>query len=105
VTHSIHALGMTVRDIQGYLLDLYGVEVSAGLISSVTDGVMMKYGPGRTGRGKRSDFEVSTGALGPTHYMLAKQLVTAHDCRILCVEAGRAWQDHMALRGCGGKIQ
>ena len=31
---------MTVRDIQGHLLDLYGVEVSAGLISSVTDSVM-----------------------------------------------------------------
>jgi putative transposase len=37
---SLYALGMTVRDIQGHLLDLYGVEVSAGLISSVTDSVM-----------------------------------------------------------------
>ena len=31
---------MTVRDIQGHLLDLFGVEVSAGLISAVTDSVM-----------------------------------------------------------------
>src|SRR3984885_1846542 len=37
---SMYALGMTVRDIQGHLHDLYGVEVSAGLISSVTDSVM-----------------------------------------------------------------
>jgi putative transposase len=37
---SMYALGMTVRDIQAHLLDLYGVEVSPGLISSVTDSVM-----------------------------------------------------------------
>jgi transposase-like protein len=30
---------MTVRDIQSQLQDLYGVEVSAGLISNVTDAV------------------------------------------------------------------
>jgi transposase-like protein len=30
---------MTVRDIQAQLQDLYGVEVSAGLISKVTDAV------------------------------------------------------------------
>ena len=37
---SMYARGMTVRDIQGHLLDLYGVNVSAGLISDVTDSVM-----------------------------------------------------------------
>ncbi len=37
---SMYALGMTVRDIQGHLLEMYGVEVSAGLISEVTDSVM-----------------------------------------------------------------
>jgi putative transposase len=31
---------MTVRDIQAQLQELYGVEVSAGLISEVTDEVM-----------------------------------------------------------------
>ncbi len=37
---SMYALGMTVRDIQGHLQDLYGVEVSAALISEVTDSVL-----------------------------------------------------------------
>lgn len=37
---SMYALGMTVRDIQGHLRDMYGVEVSSGLISEVTDSVV-----------------------------------------------------------------
>jgi putative transposase len=37
---SMYALGMTVRDIQGHLHELYGVDVSAALISEVTDSVM-----------------------------------------------------------------
>ncbi len=37
---SMYARGMTVRDIQGHLHEMYGVEVSAGLISEVTDSVM-----------------------------------------------------------------
>ncbi len=36
---SMYALGMTVRDIQGHLHDLYGVNVSPGLISEVTDSI------------------------------------------------------------------
>jgi putative transposase len=36
---SMYALGMTVRDIQGHLHELYGADVSAALISEVTDGV------------------------------------------------------------------
>ena len=36
---SLYARGMSTRDIQGQLQDLYGVEVSAGLISNVTDAV------------------------------------------------------------------
>lgn len=36
---SLYARGMSVRDIQDQLQDLYGVEVSAGLISKVTDAV------------------------------------------------------------------
>lgn len=36
---SLYARGMTVRDIQAQLQDLYGVDVSAGLISKVTDAV------------------------------------------------------------------
>jgi putative transposase len=49
---SMYARGMTVRDIQGHLLDLYGVNVSAGLISDVTDSVMDEVKRGRTGRWK-----------------------------------------------------
>lgn len=37
---SMYARGMTVRDIQGHLHELYGVEVSPDLISRVTDAVM-----------------------------------------------------------------
>ena len=36
---SMYALGMTVRDIQGHLHDMYGVDVSSGLISQVTDSI------------------------------------------------------------------
>lgn len=36
---SLYSRGMSVRDIQAQLQDLYGVEVSAGLISKVTDAV------------------------------------------------------------------
>ena len=36
---SMYALGMTVRDIQSHLQEMYGVEVSAGLISEVTDSI------------------------------------------------------------------
>lgn len=37
---SMYARGMTTREIQGHLQEMYGVEVSPGLISEVTDGVM-----------------------------------------------------------------
>lgn len=37
---SMYARGMTVREIQGHLLDIYGTEVSADLISTVTDSVL-----------------------------------------------------------------
>jgi putative transposase len=36
---SLYARGMTVRDIQAHLADIYGVEVSPDLISKVTDAV------------------------------------------------------------------
>lgn len=36
---SLYSRGMSVRDIQAQLQDLYGVEVSDGLISRVTDAV------------------------------------------------------------------
>jgi putative transposase len=37
---ALYARGMTTREIQGHLLELYGVKVSPALISSVTDAVM-----------------------------------------------------------------
>jgi putative transposase len=37
---SMYARGMTTREIQGHLTEMYGVEVSPTLISNVTDGVM-----------------------------------------------------------------
>ena len=37
---SMYAYGMTTRDIQGHLEEIYGVEVSPELISTVTDGVI-----------------------------------------------------------------
>lgn len=37
---ALYGRGMTVRDIQAQLQDLYGVEVSPGLISQITDGVV-----------------------------------------------------------------
>ena len=37
---SMYARGMTTRDIQGHLKDIYGVDVSPDLISNVTDEVI-----------------------------------------------------------------
>ena len=37
---SMYARGMTVREIQGYLAELYGIEVSPDLISAVTDAIL-----------------------------------------------------------------
>ena len=37
---SLYARGMTVREIQQHLTEIYGAEVSPTLISMVTDGVM-----------------------------------------------------------------
>ncbi len=37
---AMYARGMTVREIQGFLAEMYSVDVSPDLISSVTDAVM-----------------------------------------------------------------
>lgn len=37
---SLYARGMTVREIQGHLEEMYGAEVSPSLISSITDAVI-----------------------------------------------------------------
>ena len=41
---------MTVREIQGFLEEMYGVEVCPDLISTVTDGMVPKCRHGNTGR-------------------------------------------------------
>jgi putative transposase len=38
--HGMYARGLSVREIQGHLLDLYSIEVSPDLISAVTDAVL-----------------------------------------------------------------
>jgi transposase-like protein len=37
---AMYAKGMTTRDIHAYMADIYGVEVSAGMISTITDKVL-----------------------------------------------------------------
>lgn len=37
---SMYAKGMTTRDINSYLQDIYGVEVSAGMVSNITDKIL-----------------------------------------------------------------
>jgi putative transposase len=37
---SMYARGLTVREIQGHLLEIYGIEVSPDLISTITDAVL-----------------------------------------------------------------
>ena len=41
---SMYARGMTVREIQGHLMELYGLDVSPDLISTVTDAVLETVG-------------------------------------------------------------
>ena len=37
---ALNARGMTMREIQGFLRETYGTDISAGFISSVTEAVM-----------------------------------------------------------------
>ena len=46
---SLYARGMTVREIQGHLAELYGAEVSPDLISRVTDARARRLRPGDLG--------------------------------------------------------
>jgi putative transposase len=50
---AMYARGMTVREIQGFLAEQYGTEVSPEFISSVTDAVMARSPPGRRARWSR----------------------------------------------------
>ena len=44
---SMYARGMTVREIQGHLMEIYGLDVSPDLISTVTDAVLETVGVAR----------------------------------------------------------
>ena len=50
---SMYARGMTVREIQGHLMEIYGIDVSPDLICAVTDAVLERSPSGRTGRSSR----------------------------------------------------
>ena len=43
---SLYSRGLTTREIEGHLLEIYGVEVSPGLVSQVTDAVCADAGSG-----------------------------------------------------------
>lgn len=47
---SMYARGMSTREIVGHLRDLYGIDVSPDLISTVTDAVLEEVAAGRPGR-------------------------------------------------------
>ena len=51
---SMYSRGMTTREIQGHLQEMYGVEVSPTLISEVTDAVMEEVKGWQTGRWSHS---------------------------------------------------
>ena len=51
---ALYARGMTVRDIQGHLEEIYGVDVSPDLISRASRPSWRTWSPGRTGRSTRS---------------------------------------------------
>jgi transposase-like protein len=40
---SMYARGMTVREIQAHLMEIYGLDVSPDLISTVTDAVLARW--------------------------------------------------------------
>jgi transposase-like protein len=46
---ALYARGLTLREIQAFLADMYGVDVSPDLISTVTDAVVTEV-TGRQGR-------------------------------------------------------
>ena len=50
---SMSARGMTVREIQGHLMELYGLEVSPDLISTIPKRCWRRSPNGRTGRSRR----------------------------------------------------
>jgi transposase-like protein len=50
---AMYARGMSVREIQGFIAESYGTQVSPDFISSITDEVRPRRSPGRVGRSSR----------------------------------------------------
>ncbi len=59
---AMYARGMTVREIQGYLAEMYSVDVSPDLISKVTDAVMSEVVHGSSPYGLRLGKPVACGS-------------------------------------------
>lgn len=51
---SMYARGMSVREIRGHLEELYSLDVSADLISAVTDAVLEESANGKIDRSTRA---------------------------------------------------
>jgi putative transposase len=71
---SLYARGMTTRDIQAQLLDLYGVEVSPALISNVTEAVEQE---------RQAWQNRSLDAVYPIVYMDAIVVKVRHEGRVI----------------------
>ena len=50
---ALYARGLTVREIQRFLLETYGTEVSADFIGSITDGIQAEVTAWQNRRGPR----------------------------------------------------
>jgi transposase-like protein len=61
---ALYARGMSTRDIQAHLRELYGTEISPELVSAVTDTVLDEVPSGRTGRWNRCMRSCSSIACG-----------------------------------------
>ena len=81
---ALYARGMTVRDIQGHLEDLYGVEVSPDLISRATSAVMEDV----IASGDADFVSMSRPLICepdlPNRFLAGQQ-------RALCISANRCW--------------
>ena len=80
----LYAHGMTVRDIQGHLADIYDIEVSADLISKITDAVLRRSRIGSLGRWSR-------GAVWPVVFL------DAIVCKVRDGAPRQSKADHLAV--------
>jgi putative transposase len=93
---SMYARGMTTREIEGHLKEMYGVEVSAGLVSQVTEAVSEEV---KTWQSR---------ALEPIYgivYLDALYVKMRHEGRVenraVYVALGWTWKERKMCWGCG----